>query len=121
MQNFINEFKEPEFEKVSDKTVSKLFSQPRIKFYRKIVTVRKIANRILSIPQRTEIIKLPYRFRVLQEYFPHENEEYDSEIIPTILVQNSLSKNIVVEHKKFKNKTIISVKTDIDNIFLSKI
>lgn len=126
MKEFDNDYIEPSFYRresnfdKAEKVVSELFTQPRIKLYRKVITFRRLANRLLRIPQRLEIIKIPERIRVLQDFIPKKGVKTKA-LEPTIHVKNTLSKNIVTEHRKFKNKTIISVKTDIESRFLKKI
>lgn len=126
MKEFENDYIEPTFYRKestlnkAEKTVSELFTQPRIKFYRRVITFRRLANQLLRIPQRLEIIKLPERVRILQDFIPTKVVK-KKDLKPTIHVKNTLSKNIVTEHRKFKNKTIISVKTDIESRFLKKI
>jgi hypothetical protein len=126
MKEFENDYIEPTFYRKestfnkAEKTVSELFTQPRIKFYRRVITFRRLANQLLRIPQRLEIIKLPERVRVLKDFIPTKGVK-KKELKPIIHIKNTLSKNIVTEHRKFKNKTIISVKTDIESRFLKKI
>lgn len=125
METFINDYEEPTFKRVpstfnkAEKTVSELFNQPRIKFYRRIITLRKLANQLFRIPQRLEIIRIPERKQYLGDLNFKEDLE-QAGVLKDYLKPN-LSKNIISEHRKFKNKTIITVKTDIQNRYLKRI
>jgi thioredoxin-related protein len=117
MQTFINDYSEPTFKRVpsnlnkAEKTVSELLNKLRIKLYKRVLTFRRLANRILRIPQKTQFIRIPER--VAKTNFQHAEEE--------LFYWKKLDKNIIVEHKKFKNKQVITVKTDINYRFLKPI
>lgn len=117
MQTHLIDYSEPTFKRVSsvfnsaEKTVSELIIQPKIKIYRRIVTLRKVVNQVLRIPQKTKIIRIPER--VAKTNIQNTAQE--------VFYWKKLNKNIIVEHKKFKNKEIISVKTDIETKFLKRI
>lgn len=108
MKTFINEYKELIFSRVI-KTTNEIINTKYIRVYRRIITMRRFANRILRIPQRKEIIKIPERIELIKE-------EFKNRFKPVIL-----NANIVVEHRKFKNKTILQVKTDVGARYLRAI
>ena len=98
MKEFENDYIEPTFYRKestlnkAEKTVSELFTQPRIKLYRRVITFRRLANQLLRIPQRLEIIKIPERVRVLQDFIPKKGVK-TKDLKPIIHVKNTLSKN----------------------------
>lgn len=112
MQTFINDYTETSFEpiigqgcKVKDNTLTvKLFSIPprnNTKIIRVFIKTRNKVKEILSISQRTKIVKL---------------SGYHSDF-----GERKLNKNIVTEIKTYKKKQVITVKTDIDSRFLKTI
>ncbi len=92
-----------------------IISDSKFKKYKRIITIRNTLNRICRIPQKTKIIKIPERVRILEDFLNGPKKP------TTILVKNTLSTNMVVVHKTYKNKTIMTVKTDIDWRYLRKI
>lgn len=114
MKTFINNHTDITFSKATltfnkaSKTVSELLKTPEIRFYRRILTFRRLANQILRMPQKKQIVRI--QERTAKASF--ENTENE------VFYWKKLDKNIIAEHRKFKNKHIISVKTDINYRFL---
>lgn len=110
MKTFTNDYKEPNFITVN-KSQKTVLTFPQIKFYRRLLTVRRVLNHLLRVPQRSQIVRV--QERVAKVGINNNTTE--------VCFWKKLDRNIIMEHKKFKNKVILTTKTDINTRYLQRI
>lgn len=110
METFENDYKEPIFDRVSSQNCKVKSNIVIIKTTKKESVKTRVLKNIarvldfLNIPIKTKIHRLP---------------EYEADFKDLKGNKLVLNKNITSITKKYKNKSIISICTDIDEVFLT--
>ncbi len=111
-KTFKNDYKELAFEVAKGATYIK-DQLTTFKFYRKVITLRIFLNRMLRVPKRIEVVRIPDRYQDLGDL--------EQEFTNRRIWRKFLCQSIVTETRVFKNKSIITVKTDVQSRYLRPI